>query len=98
MHSENVFGILAHRFPCLLKTLKQQPATVTSIVLACICLHNLMLMRYPALQSADVDQEDQNHDMQPGAWRENHPLLHIERIRGNRQTVAAKTQRDYLAA
>ena len=95
---ENAFGILAHRFRCLLTTLRQRPRTVASIVLACICLHNLMRMRYPAQQNADVDQEDQHHNVVPGAWRGNDPLLGMLGQRGNRQTVAAKNQRQYLSA
>ena len=54
---ENAFGILANRFAALLTTLTQQPDTVASIILASVC-HNLMRMRYPALQNAVLDQED----------------------------------------
>ena len=32
---ENAFGIMTHRFGCLLTTMSQNPETVTSIVLAC---------------------------------------------------------------
>lgn len=95
---ENAFGILAHRYQCLLTTLRQKPPTVVSIVLACICLHNLMRVRYPAQQNADVDQEDQDHNVAPGAWRQNNPLVGIYGARGNRMTVAAKHQRQYLSA
>jgi len=95
---ENAFGILAHRFQCLLTTLRQQPSTVTAIVLACICLHNLMRIRYPNQQNADVDQEDEEHNLVPGAWRLNNPLLDVRGIRGNRHSVAAKSQRQHLSA
>ena len=44
---ENVFGIMANRFGCLLTTMSQNPETVTSIVLACCMLHNIMRLRYP---------------------------------------------------
>ncbi len=95
---ENAFGILAHRFRCLLTTLRQRPETVGAIVLACVCLHNLMRMRYPGQQNADVDQEDEQHNVVPGAWRDSNPLVGILGQRGNRQTVAAKNQRQYLSA
>ncbi len=97
---ENAFGILAHRFQCLLTTMRQTPQTVTSIVLACICLHNLMRLRYPAEQNQDVDQEDQHHNIVPGAWRLNQPLLDFQPrgVRGNRITVLAKSQRTYLSS
>ena len=95
---ENAFGILAHRFRCLLTTMRQRPQTVGSIALACVCLHNLIRMRYPAMHYADLDQEDPDHNVVPGAWRGNDPLLGILCQRGNRQTVAAKNQRQYLSA
>ncbi len=44
---ENAFGILSHRFRCLLTTMRQAPHRVESIMLACVCIHNLMRMRYP---------------------------------------------------
>jgi len=95
---ENAFGILAHRYQCLLTTMRQKPPTVVSIVLACICLHNLTRMRYPAQHNAEMDQEDGNHIIVPGAWRLNNPLAGIYGARGNRMTTAAKHQRQYLSA
>ena len=95
---ENAFGILAHRFMCLLTTLKQKPKTVQDIVLACVCLHNLMRLRYPTQQNLDVDQEGPNYDLIPGAWRENNPLVGLFAERGNRMTNAGKLQRQYLSA
>ncbi len=55
---ENVFGIFANHFQCLLSPLRQELETVKSIVLACMCPHNLMHMWYPGLQNALLDQED----------------------------------------
>ena len=43
---ENVFGILANRFQVLLTTMNHAPATVRLIITTCMCLHNLMRMRY----------------------------------------------------
>ena len=93
---ENAFGILAHRWRCLLTTLLQKPETVTSIVMACVCLHNLMRIRYPTLQNYEVDQEE-NNKLVPGSWRTDNPLVPL-RPGGQRQSVAAKHQRDYLSA
>ena len=95
---ENAFGILAHRFQCILGIMKQKPAVVTSIVLACVCLHNLMRMRYPHAQNVAMDNEDDQHNIIPGAWRDNNHLLPIvgqARLRGGE---LAKQQRDYLMA
>ena len=94
---ENAFGILTNRFGCLLTTLKQEPDTVTSIVLACICLHNLMRIRYPADQNALVDQEDAYRNIIPGTWRDGANLddMHEAR-RGNFATRRSKEQLLYL--
>ena len=95
--SENAFGIMANRMRCLLGTLEQNPQTVESIVSACCCLHNLMRIRYPALQNVALDQEDENHHLVPGAWRDDTDLADLERIRrGNQATVSGKRQRLYL--
>ena len=87
---ENAFGILAHSYQCLLTTMRQIPSTIVSIVLACICLYKLMRIRYPGQQNADIDQEDNNHNVIAGAWRADNPLVGIFSQRGNRMTVAAK--------
>jgi len=57
---ENAFGILASRFRCLLTTLATTPETATKITKACLILHNVMRMRYPALQNADLDVEGED--------------------------------------
>ena len=44
---ENAFGITANRFRCLLTTMPQQPDTVTTVVLSCCVLHNLLRLRKP---------------------------------------------------
>ena len=54
---ENAFSILANRFRVLLGTLAQDPETVKQMVMACVCLHNLMRIRYPGLQNEALDVE-----------------------------------------
>ena len=50
-------------------------------------------------QMPDVDQDGPDHNIIPGGWRANNPLLDgIDNIRGNRDTRAAKAQRQYLTA
>lgn len=96
---ENAFGILAHRFRCLLKPFQQDTKNVESIVLAACVLHNLMRMRYPRLTNQLVDREDQDsHEVIPGAWREIEDLTVLQLLRGNNTTKAAKAQRDYLCS
>ena len=66
---ENVFGVLGNWFCSLLTTLIQEPETVSTIVLACICLHNLMRLHFHALQNAVLDEEDNIHQLVAGKWR-----------------------------
>jgi len=44
---EIAFGILGMRFQCLLDCMKQTPATVDSIIMACVKLHKLLRNRIP---------------------------------------------------
>ena len=55
---ENAFGILANRFRCFLSAMAQVPSTVETIVLACLCIHNLLRDQAPAEQNAMMDKED----------------------------------------
>ena len=93
---ENAFGILANRFQCLLTTLKQTPNNVESITLACVCLHNIMRIRYPGDQNALLDRENENHQLIPGAWRDAVNLEDTHATRGNFLSKVAKEQRLYL--
>jgi hypothetical protein len=94
---ENGFGILAHRFRCLLTTLQQDPNTVSAIVMACVCLHNLLRDRKPKEVRQEADQEDAEHNIVPGIWREDTPLVDGTSDFANHTTSkAAKKQREYL--
>ena len=71
---ENAFGITANRFRCLLTTMPQQPDTVTTVVLSCCVLHNLLRLRKP---NADLPVDKENpdsHELVPGIWRDNFEL------------------------
>ncbi|KAK3082861.1 hypothetical protein FSP39_007396 [Pinctada imbricata] len=95
--AENAFGILANRFQVLLTTMQQDPETIRLIVQTCVCLHNLMQIRYPGLQNAVLDQEDDNHQVINGAWRNGLNMQDVDNVTGpNRATRAAKSQREYL--
>ncbi len=93
---ENAFGILANRWRCLLTTMGLRPQHVQHIVHACVCLHNIMRARYPGQQNALLDVEDEDHNIIPGAWRQEGMLEELQRIGGNRMTREAKRQREYL--
>ena len=56
-----------------------------------------MRLRYPGIQNAVLDQEDDQHNIKPGAWRREANMVDVENItKGNRDTIAAKKQREYL--
>ncbi len=93
---ENAFGILSNRWRCLLNTLQVRPQTAQHIVHACVCLHNLMRACYPAQRNALLDMEDQNHNLVPGAWRDDELMASIRVQGGNFQMHAGKLQREYL--
>ncbi|CAG2195955.1 unnamed protein product [Mytilus edulis] len=94
---ENAFGILAQRWQIFLSTMGQVPDTVSVIIETCVCLHNLMRMRYPNLQNVQLDMEDDLHNLVPGLWRANANMHEVNSVVGpNRDTVAAKKQREYL--
>ena len=94
---ENAYGILAQRWQVLLGTMQQNSETARLIVQACVCLHNLMQMRFPTLQNTVLDHEDLNHDIVPGSWRNGANMVDVERARcSNKDSTAAKKQREYL--
>lgn len=94
---ENAFGILANRFQCFLGRLQQDPHVAKQMVMAAVTLHNLMRVRYPRMQNAVLDVEDDQHNVAPGAWRQDRPMLDLHALRGgNYTTREAKRQRLYL--
>ena len=94
---ENVFGLLASRFRCLLTTMPQSPERVSIITLACCVLHNFLRIKNPTLDANAVDQDNPDTPgINPGAWREHANLPDMgEVFRGNTNR-AAKEQREYL--
>lgn len=92
---ENAFGILANRFRAILGTMLQEPETVEDIVLACICLHNLMRIRYPAMQNPDIEHEDAEHQLVPGQWRDVANMNDMDQGLPVNPSKAAKNQRVY---
>ena len=94
---ENAFGILAMRWRVLLSTMQQRPDTVRLIVETCVCLHNIMRTRCPALQNVAVDREDGNHELVPGQWRPTANMHDLGIATGSgRPTIIAQRQREHL--
>ena len=66
---ENVFGILANRFRCLLGTLEQKAENFRNLVETAVVLHNLLRQRV-VMAANEVDHEDEEHNFVPGVWRQ----------------------------
>ena len=95
--AENAFGILVNRFQVLLTTMCHNVKTVKLIVETCCLLHNIMRDRYPVMQNALMDVEDDDHNIIPGRWRRDRRILaDLQRIKGPNTTRAAKKQRIIL--
>jgi len=95
--SENAFGIMACRFRCLLTTLQTGPLISRTITKCCVVLHNVLRSKCPQLQNRDLDQEDDNGNLVPGAWRDVGHMAEMEAAaRASRATRDGKRQRIYL--
>ena len=93
---ENGFGILANRWRCMLTTMHQEPQNATTIVKACITLHNVIRKRQPQMDANEVDRVGVEGDIIPGRWRQGMQLHDNRNIVGNQVMQAAKRQRNYL--
>ena len=93
---ENAFGILANRFRVFLTAICLDPDKVEKIVLAACCLHNFLLDTQP-IPAGLVDQEDDQHNVIPGAWRNDKSVFkELEATNSRRYSISAKLQRDVL--
>ena len=81
----------------MLGCLNQCPDTVDSIILACVTLHNLLRIHYPAVPRNVVDNEDENNQLQPGEWRRGKQMMDGDEAHGrNAVTYAGIRQWNYL--
>lgn len=94
---ENAFGILANRWRCLLTCLQLQPRNVNKVVKGTLTLHNWLRTRNPGLRANDVDREDGDGNLVPGAWRENVQLTYTQHGGAGRPNFEGKRQRNYLS-
>ena len=90
---ENLFGILASRFRCLLHTLEVTPEKAVSITKACLTLHNLFRDRY-GVNNLSVDEEDEDKEVIPGQWRTDAVMHEVEdQLRAPRANAAGQALR-----
>lgn len=60
---ENGFGLMANSWRCFLGTLEQRLDVVLTMVGVAVILHNLTRIRFPAIENAEVDNENGNHNI-----------------------------------
>ena len=96
---ENAFGLLSARFRVFEKSIALHPEKAKTITLCCCVLHNLFLERQPPARTTRnfMDQEDADHNLIPGTWREDTNIDLLTRGRGGRPTTQGKAMRDYLS-
>ena len=81
----------------MLTTMQQDPQRVEIIVMSCCVLHNLLQTRYPHQAAHLLDREHpNNHNVIPGAWRDDDVLLGLHAIGRNTSSKAGKLQRKYM--
>ena len=85
---------MANRFGYL-TTMTQNTDTVTSVVLVCCILHNIMRIRYQGI--ADDEVMRMTLRLVPGQWGQHINLQDMEQVTvGNRDTKITKKQILYL--
>ena len=90
--------VVEHGFR-MLGTLGKGPGVVRLLVETGGILHNLLRIRFPAIANAEVEREDEDHNIIPGAWREDHQVEEIPPPQApNRDNRVGKVMRDYLKA
>ena len=77
--------------------MKQKPNVVQVMVKTTMVLHNLMQSRYPVHHQVLMDGEDDNGQINPGAWRQNANMHDMEQVRDpSREATKTKKEREYL--
>jgi hypothetical protein len=93
---ENAFGLLATKFMIMHSHMRHNVDTVEEIVMATCTLHNLIRIRYPQDHHALADQDNQDHNIVPGAWRDGAQMEDLGRAYQGNALAVAKAQRDML--
>ena len=93
---KNAFGILAHRWRVFLTTITLSPERVTDILFAACCLHNLMIKKNRVSYLSPVDQENADHTIVRGDWRNNQVLNSMQPTIIGNAPRDAKLQREIL--
>lgn len=97
---ENTFGILVARWRILRNSLHLLPENAEKVVLACIALHNFIMLNDQTRYCPPhyVDWEDENNVVHEGAWRsDSQPLPGFRSLRSSNSPRTAIQIRNTLA-
>ena len=73
------------------------PERAETVVLAACSLHNYLRAKLPAYTNALLDREDdQTHQITPGAWRRDKTMDGLKKLPGNTAMLLAKRQRETI--
>ena len=87
---------MAKCFRCLLTTLEVQAEKAISISKACLTLQNLLCDRY-GVAPHEIDEEDENNEVVPGAWRMDAVMQEVENnLRAPRANAGGQALRTIL--
>ena len=77
--------------------LQLAPTGASTLVMACVTLHNWMRIRYSRLQNQALDHDGEEPNIIRGAWRADCVLEDVQSMTGPTQaSMEAKRQRVYL--
>ncbi|XP_064626593.1 putative nuclease HARBI1 [Lineus longissimus] len=96
--SENVFGIMAHRFKVFQSAIRVQPDKVEHIILAVCVLHNFLRTKSMGYACpGQIDYENESGDVIDGEWRStqhNNILVDLPTNDSNRSSLGVREVRE----
>lgn len=96
---ENAFGILATRFRIFRREIEMEPENATTVVMACIALHNFLRTEAPAayMPREATDWEGRDYTQHKGIWRGERAMPGGEPTRARNRSEKVKDMRNDIA-
>ena len=94
---ENSFGIMANRFRVMQTAILLSPIKVTSIVLACVVLHNFLRAEFARdyFEGGTLDREaEENGSVLQGTWRNEPTLTPLQSTSQRHPSESSKSTRE----